>query len=323
MAKAGHARPCPSAHLPSANFPPERACRGLEASGFERARLPCFVSSPRTSCSQLSVSSPAAADGKRVALILGNGEYQHLSSLTNPVRTPKRSPPSCGDHGFEVSEHYNSHRADLLDALETFKRQAQDAEVALVYYAGHGMEIDGKNVVAPTDMQIECANKTTLRSVELDACSPPPVPRRSRSCCSTPADNPFPQCPTRGGGAVGFRGFSRRPRKTARCSSPMPRCRVSLPPTATPASIRPSPSRCSRISTRLRAFLRDLLDLTAKDVRVASSGSQVPEITTRGGSPRVCLDARLWATRWRFPKGRDHDAVALTRRATSSSNSVS
>ena len=116
-----------------------------------------------------SASSPALADTKRVALILGIGEYQHLSSLTNPVRDAKAIATELRDHGFEVSEHYNLDRAELLDELETFKRQAQDAEVALVYYAGHGMEIDGKNVVAPTDMEIECANKSTLRSVELDA----------------------------------------------------------------------------------------------------------------------------------------------------------
>ena len=116
----------------------------------------------------LSASLPASADAKRVALVVGIGEYQHLSSLTNPVPDAKAIAAELRDHGFEVSEHYNLDRADLLDALETFKRQAQDAEVALVYYAGHGMEIDGKNVVAPTDMEIECANKTTLRSVELD-----------------------------------------------------------------------------------------------------------------------------------------------------------
>jgi uncharacterized caspase-like protein len=42
-------------------------------------------------------------------------------------------------HGFEVSEYYNLDRADLLDALEKFKREATGAEVALVYYAGHGL----------------------------------------------------------------------------------------------------------------------------------------------------------------------------------------
>ena len=166
----------------------------------------------------LSVSSPALADAKRVALILGIGEYQHLSSLTNPVPDAKAIATELRDHGFEVSEHYNLDRADLLDALETFKRRAQDAEVALVYYAGHGMEIDGKNVVAPTDMEIECANKSTLRSVELDALFAAASPRRSRSCCSTPAAT-IPSRNARRAAlapAEAFAASRGRPRRTAR-----------------------------------------------------------------------------------------------------------
>jgi hypothetical protein len=113
-------------------------------------------------------SSPVEAGDKRVALIIGMGEYQHLSSLTNPVPDAKAIAASLRAHGFEVSEHYNLTRADLLDVLEAFKRQAEGAAVALVYYAGHGMEVEGKNVLAPVDMEIECENKTALRSVELD-----------------------------------------------------------------------------------------------------------------------------------------------------------
>ena len=115
------------------------------------------------------------------------------------------------DRGFEVSEHYNLTRADLLDALEAFKREAAGAEVALVYYAGHGMEVEGKNVIAPTDMEIECVNKTALRSVELDqlfaAASAAPQQIVLLDACR---NNLFPQCPSRGvNSRSGFRGFSR------------------------------------------------------------------------------------------------------------------
>ena len=101
------------------------------------------------------LSAPLAAEGKRVALIIGMSDYQHLSSLANPVPDAKAIAAALKAHGFEVSENYNLDRADLLDALESFEREAQGAEVALVYYAGHGMEVDGKNVVAPTDMEID------------------------------------------------------------------------------------------------------------------------------------------------------------------------
>ena len=264
----------------------------------------------------LSAYLPALADTKRVALILGIGEYKHLSSLTNPVRDAKAIATELRDHGFEVSEHYNLDRADLLDALETFKRQAQDAEVALVYYAGHGMEIDGKNVVAPTDMEIECANKSTLRSVELDAlfaaAGPAPQQIVLLDACR---NNPFPQCPTRGFGAGGgFRGFSRQTEEDRSLLIANATLSGQLAADGDAGDHSPfAKSLLKNFDENPRAFLRDVLEMTAKDVRVASRGSQVPEITTRGGSPRVCLDATgCGATPVALPlEGVLNDEVAL------------
>ncbi len=182
----------------------------------------------------------------------------------------------------------------MLDALETFKRQAQDAEVALVYYAGHGMEIDGKNVIAPTDMEIECANKTTLRSVELDqlfaAASGAPQQIVLLDACR---NNPFPQCPTRGaGGGSGFRGFSRMTEEDRSLLIANATLSGQLAADGDAGAHSPfAMSLLKNFEAHPNLYLRDLLDLTAQDVRVASNGAQVPEITTRGGSPRVCLDA--------------------------------
>ena len=157
----------------------------------------------------LAALVPSAGQAKRVALIIGMSDYQHLSSLINPVPDARAIAAELKSHGFEVSEYYNLDRADLLDALEKFKREATGAEVALVYYAGHGMEVDGKNVLAPTDMEIECQNKTALRSVALeqlfDASSPAPQQIVLLDACR---NNPFPQCPTRGASGSGFRGLS-------------------------------------------------------------------------------------------------------------------
>jgi len=84
----------------------------------------------------LAALVPSAGQAKRVALIIGMSDYQHLSSLINPVPDAKAIAAELKSHGFEVSEYYNLDRADLLDALEKFKREATGAEVALVYYAG-------------------------------------------------------------------------------------------------------------------------------------------------------------------------------------------
>jgi uncharacterized caspase-like protein len=164
-----------------------------------------------------AVALPAAAEEKRVALIIGIGDYQHLSSLDNP--DAKAVAATLKAHGFDVSEHYNLTRADLLDALERFKREAEGADVALVYYAGHGMEVDGKNGVAPTDMKIECENKTAIRSVALDelfaAAGAAPQQVVLLDACR---NNPFPQCPTRGANSGSGFAASRGSRtKTVRC----------------------------------------------------------------------------------------------------------
>jgi uncharacterized caspase-like protein len=84
----------------------------------------------------VSAWSPALADAKRVALVIGMSDYQHLSKLPNPVPDAKAIAAEFKSHGFEVSEYYNLDRAGLLDALEKFVRDATGADVALIYYAG-------------------------------------------------------------------------------------------------------------------------------------------------------------------------------------------
>src|SRR5262245_36965180 len=68
----------------------------------------------------VSAWSPALADAKRVALVIGMSDYQHLSKLPNPVPDAKAIAAEFKSHGFEVSEYYNLDRAGLLDALEKF-----------------------------------------------------------------------------------------------------------------------------------------------------------------------------------------------------------
>ena len=240
----------------------------------------------------LAALVPSAGQAKRVALIIGMSDYQHLSSLINPVPDAKAIAAELKSHGFEVSEYYNIDRADLLDALEKFKREATGAEVALVYYAGHGMEVDGKNVLAPTDMEIECQNKTALRSVALeqlfDASSPAPQQIVLLDACR---NNPFPQCPTRGASGSGFRGLSLVGEADRTLLIANATLSGNLAADGDPGAHSPFASALIKnFNEHPRLYFGDLLNMTAADVRVASRGSQIPEITARGGSPRICLD---------------------------------
>ena len=137
--------------------------------------------------------SPAALADKRVALVVGIGAYENLSDLANPVGDAGAIAASLRGRGYEVFEHYDLKRGDFLNALEDFQRIASEADVALVYYAGHGMEIAGKNILAPIDTEVSCEPKEARRTVEveelfealgqaknqvvlLDACRDDPVP---------------------------------------------------------------------------------------------------------------------------------------------------
>ena len=183
--------------------------------------------------------------------------------------------------------------ADLLDALEDFKKAADESTVALAYYAGHGMEIGGKNVIAPTDMEIDCDDQEARRAVEADklfeALGGAPQQIVLLDACR---NNPFPQCPKRSATLRQRlpRLQPRDARPSSRCSSPTPPSPASSPPTAPPAAHSPFASALlARFEANPKMFIRDLLDQTAADVQLASGGSQVPEITTRGGAPKICL----------------------------------
>src|ERR1700686_3260242 len=81
--------------------------------------------------------SPGYAD-KRVALVIGNGAYQHADKLANPVTDARRLRDTLGKLGFEVVYGENLGKQQLELTIGRFADVAQDADVALVYFAGHG-----------------------------------------------------------------------------------------------------------------------------------------------------------------------------------------
>ncbi len=103
----------------------------------------------------LLVCQPAFAE-KRVALVLGNSAYQNVAKLPNPVNDGAMIASKLKDAGFDVVDL----RQDLgilesRRALRDFADQASDADIAVVYYAGHGIEVDGTNYLIPVDAKLE------------------------------------------------------------------------------------------------------------------------------------------------------------------------
>src|SRR5438105_2794750 len=103
----------------------------------------------------LFVSEPAFAE-KRVALVLGNSAYQNVAPLANPVNDSAKIASTLKDAGFDVVDSRRDlPAAETRRALRDFADRARDADIAVVYYAGHGIEVDGGNYLIPVDARLE------------------------------------------------------------------------------------------------------------------------------------------------------------------------
>lgn len=103
----------------------------------------------------LLVCQPAFAE-KRVALVLGNSAYQNVAKLPNPVNDGAVIAATLKDAGFDVVDSRRDlPAAETRRVLRDFADRARDADIALVYYAGHGIEVDGANYLIPVDAKLE------------------------------------------------------------------------------------------------------------------------------------------------------------------------
>jgi hypothetical protein len=144
--------------------------------------------------------STALADGKRVALVIGNGTYRNVPALPNPANDAADIAAALNRLGFTVTLVTNASFDQLRRGLIALGRDAEGADMAVVFFAGHGMEISGENWLIPVDAELkkdtdaaneavslrsvilQVSNTTSLGLVILDACRNNPfVAKMSRS----------------------------------------------------------------------------------------------------------------------------------------------
>jgi len=99
-------------------------------------------------------SGVAEAAGKRVALIVGNSTYQNVPQLPNPSRDAKSVAKLFEDAGFSVSLEIDVGNLEFKRAIRKFEADADEAEIAVLYYAGHGIEIGGTNYLIPVNAKL-------------------------------------------------------------------------------------------------------------------------------------------------------------------------
>jgi len=116
-------------------------------------------------CFELLVS-PAWAD-KRVALVIGNGDYRTMQALKNPANDALDVADAFVQLGFDVTEERNLGRDAMQKAIAEFAEKSADADISVFYYAGHGVQLDTHNYMIPVDAELESIDDIPDRTIEL------------------------------------------------------------------------------------------------------------------------------------------------------------
>jgi Flp pilus assembly protein TadD len=114
-----------------------------------------------------AVASSAAA-GLRLALVIGNGAYVNATALNNPPNDAAVVARTLREIGFDVIEGTNLDRAGMERVVREFLRKAPGARVTMLYYAGHGMQVDGRNYLVPIDAKLAAPSDLPFETLELD-----------------------------------------------------------------------------------------------------------------------------------------------------------
>ena len=152
----------------------------------------------------LVMAGPLAAE--RVALVIGNGAYGgEVTPLPNPGNDARAMAAKLRGLGFDVVEGTDLDRGGFFSKMKEFSKRADGAEAALLFYAGHGVQADGKNYLIPVSMET-LEHKTDLRAdaVNLDYVLEQMKGRMNLVFLDACRDNPFRSMRMRGSGRGGL-----------------------------------------------------------------------------------------------------------------------
>jgi hypothetical protein len=150
------------------------------------------------------VSADAAKADRRVAFVVGNGTYKNVTPLPNPPIDATSMAGLLRNAGFDVVEGINLTRDKMTERLLEFGKKTQGADVAVFFYTGHGIAIDGINYLLPVDADItsemdvklgnainvdltldQTMNAAKVKLVFLDACRDNPFAAKIKAAADT------------------------------------------------------------------------------------------------------------------------------------------
>ena len=114
-----------------------------------------------------AVSGRAVAE-KRVALVIGNSAYQHAVQLANPKNDSSDMNAKLESLGFEVVSGQDLDLAGMRRTVREFLEKLDGADMALFFYAGHGLQVNGNNYMVPVDAQLSGYNDLDFEALPMD-----------------------------------------------------------------------------------------------------------------------------------------------------------
>ncbi|ESZ49681.1 caspase family protein [Mesorhizobium sp. RSR565B] len=146
-----------------------------------------------TALGTVQAAAPDAGGVKRVALVIGNSKYVHAVELPNPANDAHLIASTLRNAGFEVIEGVDQDNAGMHSLISKFTERSYDADLAVIFYAGHGMQVDGKNFLIPVDAELTSPAYLKTRTVQIDdfMAALPPDPAVGVIILDACRDNPL------------------------------------------------------------------------------------------------------------------------------------
>ncbi len=113
-------------------------------------------------------TAAGAAAAGRVALVIGNAQYQGVTQLANPVNDAEDIAAKPRGLGFTVVDGYDLGKREMERKIGEFSDQLEGAEAGILYYAGHGISVAGRNFIVPTDANLSAPARLKFESISID-----------------------------------------------------------------------------------------------------------------------------------------------------------
>ncbi len=159
----------------------------------------------------LLMSLGTAMAATKLALVLGNSQYQNAPALENPAKDAQDLAGALRGMGFEVIEQQDASRDAMAKAVHDFADRLPGAEVALFFYAGHGLQMNGENYLVPVDAKIQSPADVRFNTINLSDIQQEmeSTGRTNIIILDACRDNPFADKLAQAGRSIGGRGLLR------------------------------------------------------------------------------------------------------------------